>query len=211
MQRASSEVIQDQIYQLYHLITLTCSTDDQCAVLVSMGILDLLGAHLASYHAHQHFFPLRLSPTQAGTLPPLPQHYTLSALLSAINAIVRHSRHRVARLLYSPMFMTVFCFQRSDIAHDGRGGTSSSGGLVNPLEMRLPRVEYRQQNGFMRAFPALGTASPRVNTAELLENESSSLSLESGVNMSTLQHSRLESSVIPVSYTHLTLPTKRIV
>lgn len=157
MQRSHTSSVQSQLSYLCQFFTATCRAEYHCNALVSGGILDLLGARLAAYHAHQRFFPVRLHPSTAAALPSPPTPQNLSHLLSAITTIINHSKYRVARLLRSPPVMSVFPFHKPDAINEPSlpSAMMHSANVVNPLELRLPQLQLKSDTGFARAFSTL--------------------------------------------------------
>lgn len=171
-QRSQSSYIQTQISYLCQFICKTCSEEHQRESLAAGGILDLLGARLASYHAHQRFFPIHLPQSLSAALPPPPNRQVLPYILAAITCILHEAKYRIARLLCSPPIFNVFPFHNLEAIGDQFFATTghSNGSFISPIEFALPQIlrnHHRIEND--RAFPALGSTQTSMQNNNLAD------------------------------------------
>lgn len=163
-QTSSAAAIHEQIYLVCTFVSLTCTTDQQQAVLAAGGLLDLLSARVASYYVHQQ----RGWPTRpnAGLVPgflPPPTRQRISSLLAAVQAIIVGSTYRVARFIHSPLINIVFPQHMPEVFHDRFLAQRSEllpAPFVSPLEYSLPQIPplyVKESTTFGKIFPSLGS------------------------------------------------------
>lgn len=174
-QRTSTSMVQRQVMLVCKLLTWACFTDNQRDIILSKGIVDLLAARLAaSCVLSDRFWLPGANSSALNALPPPPTSSMLPWILSAISSAIGTSKYRMARFLYSPIVISVFPFQVTDSSDFTNSHSTSQlpNEPINALEHSLPRLpppHRPSENGFSKAFPALGSIQPSAKNAAFID------------------------------------------
>lgn len=91
-------------------------------------------------------------------------------VLSAVNSIVHTSMYRLVRFLYSPMTTTVFPLHNITVPDQNIAYTTSEAeDILDHLLPRLPRAHRLSENGFSKAFPALGSIQANNKNGQFID------------------------------------------
>ena len=162
---------QRQVILACELLSWSMLIDAQRDFALSIGVLDALAGRLASFCLSQHI--LLPGANLRAVLPSLPSQTTAAMLprvLSAISSIVHTSKYRLVRFLYSPMTLTVFPLQSINVPDQTIAYTTSeTENILDHLLPRLPRAHRPSENGFSKAFPALGSIQANNKTSHFVD------------------------------------------